>query len=96
MDSDSRETPVVAQHDPRFRRRKMVTRSLKGRCGVALLEQTGVKMLTSSGIPKSIHEEEALRVQADSPWEGSLPGHPGLAQISHRMAVVARRVIVMG
>lgn len=76
MDSDSRETPVVAQNEPRFRKRKLVMRSLTGGCGVALLEQTGVKMLTSSGAPKNIHEEEALRVQADSQLEGPLPGHP--------------------
>lgn len=74
MDSDSRETPVVAQHNPRFRKRKLMMRSLKGGCGVALLEQTGVNMLTSSGIPKSIHKEEALRVQADS--QGGLSPQP--------------------
>lgn len=76
MDSDSRETPVVAQNDLRFRKRKLVMQSLTGGCGVALLEQTGVKMLTSSGVPKNIHEEEALRVQADSQLGGSLPSHP--------------------
>lgn len=74
MDSDSTETPVVAQCDPRLRKRKLVMWSLKGGYGVALLEQTGVKMFTSSGIPKSIHKEQALRVQADSQWQGEVGG----------------------
>lgn len=37
---DSRDVPVVAQHAPGLRKRKLVTWNLKEGSGVALLEQT--------------------------------------------------------
>lgn len=60
---------------------------------MALLEQTGVKML-SSGAPKNIHEEEALRVRQTLSWRPL--GHPEAGSSLSQNGRGGQEVIVMG